>query len=88
MKYKALLMIALTVSAFGTQADFMRGVTDGCAIGVSGKNAMGNAETVMTLCTQCVENAPLPGIDKTDVIISSMAKECSKKYFETRAKKQ
>lgn len=88
MKYKVLLIVSLAVSAFGAQATFIQGAVDGCAIGVSGYNTMGNAEKVMTLCTQCVENAPLPGIDKTDIIISSMANECSKKYFEARAKKQ
>lgn len=88
MKYKALLMIALTVSAFGAQMNYTQGAIVGCAFGVSGQNAMGDAEKVMALCTTCAENSPLPGIDKTNEVISLIANECSKKYFEDRAKKQ
>lgn len=87
MKYKALLLIGLTVSAFGSQTDYMKAVADGCSIGVSAQNVMGNAEKVKALCTQCVENAPLPGTDKTEQVISSMANECINKYFADRAKK-
>lgn len=87
MKYKVFLLIGLTVSAFGSQADYMKAVADGCSIGVSAQNVMGNAEKVKALCTQCAENAPIPGIDKTEQVISLIANECSKKYFADRAKK-
>lgn len=87
MKYKSLLLVGLTVSAFGAQANFMQGLVDGCAFGVSTQNAMGDVEKVKALCTQCVTNTPLPGVDKTDQVILSISNECSKKYFADRAKK-